>query len=337
MSNHPIQGPLAVGDAIRSLLQDTNREALYDRIGNENAWFTPDQLEHALQHWANLLSEEKLQAWWEAESIVPTLHPQKIGIIMAGNIPLVGLHDLIAVLITGHHALVKCASSDSILLPYLIKSAIATFPSLQQSITWVDKLTDAQAVIATGSDNSARYFKQYFGHLPHIIRKNRNSVAIISGFETEDALTPLKEDIARYFGLGCRSISHVLIPEAYQPTNILRMFDNELSLSNHHKFFNNFEYHYAIHLLNRTPHYTNNVLLMTESASLASPIGMIHYSRYRNRSHLDEIIQQWGNQVQVIVAADAWYPGSLAFGESQHPSLTSYADGINTIAWLMSH
>ncbi len=333
---HPtLLGALALGDAIRDLLQNPERDALYSRIGHQNAWFTTENLEHALSHWASLLQEAPLIAWWEAESIVKTPVLKKIGIVMAGNIPLVGLHDLLAVWITGHHAVVKCASNDDILLPYLVKKATEKQPSLTENITWAEKLTDADAVIATGSDNTARYFKQYFGHLPHIIRKNRNSLAIISGFESDEALAPLKEDLIRYFGLGCRSVSHVLIPEDFDPTRIIKLLDNELSLVHHHKYFNNFEYHYAIHLLNRTPHYTNNVVLMTESDSLASPLGMLHYSRYSTRASLDEKIKAWGDQIQVTVSADSWFPGSIPFGTSQQPGLTTYADGVNTISWLL--
>lgn len=330
-----LPGPLAIGDAIRQLLQSPDRESLFARIGHENPWFTPENLAHALQHWANILSENLLIDWINHEQVVPAANPKKIGLIMAGNIPLVGLHDLLAVLITGHHAVVKCASTDALLLPYLIDKAIQLKPSLANSITWAEKLSDTEAVIATGSDNTARYFKQYFGHLPHIIRKNRNSVAILSGFETDEVLQPLKEDIIRYFGLGCRSVSHILIPDDFDPTRVIKLLDNELSLVHHHKYFNNFEYHYAIHLLNRTPHYTNNVVLMTESDSLASPLGMLHYSKYASRVELDQKIKAWGDQIQVMVAADSWYPGSLPLGSSQQPGLSTYADGINTVKWLM--
>ncbi len=336
MAHDPLNAILAIGDAIRNLLANPDKATLYQRILNENGWFTPENLDHALFHWQQLLQEKPLLQWIEKEAISSSQNPRNVGVIMAGNIPLVGLHDVVAVLITGNHAQVKCASNDTILLPYLVEEACKAVPELQNLVAWVERLSDADAVIATGSNNTARYFYQYFGHLPHIIRKNRNSVAVLSGFESEEALQLLKEDLIRYFGLGCRSVSHVIIPEDFDPTRILRMLDNELSLVHHHKYFNNFEYHYAIHLLNKVPHFTNNVVLMTENESLSSPLAMLHYTKYRNREHLDERLQLWKNQIQIILSDNGWYPGSIPFGQSQMPSLTDYADGINTVDFLKS-
>lgn len=255
---------------------------------------------------------------------------KRIGIIMAGNIPLVGFHDLLCVVLSGNIAVCKLSSSDNTLIPEIIRLMSNYFPEINERIELkVGKIGEIDAVIATGSNNSTLYFEQYFGKYPHIFRKNRTSVAVLTGNESEGELKALGEDIFTYFGLGCRNVTHLLVPEGY---NFDAFFKNIVSFGDvihHKKYGNNYDYNKAVYLMNQLVLLDNNFILLRETDELHLPLAMLHYHFYKNQKELDNYLEQHADSIQVIVGKN-----HLEFGKAQTPTLMDYADGIDTMKWL---
>ncbi|MBT8282488.1 MAG: acyl-CoA reductase, partial [Muriicola sp.] len=270
-----------LGEFLRNFRPSENTEnGEYDELRevlrqarHKNGWFSEENLHHALTAWGELLTPENLKTWISSYPL-QDVTAKEIAVIMAGNIPLVGFHDLLSVLITGHTAMVKMSSNDRDLLPYLTRKLTAFEPQLEGRVKFAEGiLKDFDAVIATGSDNTSRYFEYYFGHKPHIIRKNRNSVAVLQGDETQETLKVLGEDIFRYFGLGCRSVSKLFIPEAYDFKDFFEAIEPYKSLIDHHKYHNNYDYNKAVYLMSEFPFLDNGFLLLKPDENYASPIG----------------------------------------------------------------
>jgi hypothetical protein len=315
-------------------LSDDEREDLYRRAEAQNRWFTHREIAAAFDAWQDLLTEEKLQAWLQGYHLGEMPNPKSIGIMMAGNIPAVGFHDLMAVLLVGHKAYVKLSSSDAVLMGWIIRNLQEIEPRF--SITIEELLRAKDAYVATGSDNSARYFEYYFGRYPSIIRKNRTSVAILNGDENESDLQALGRDIFQYYGLGCRNVSKLYVNDT---DNILRLLDaveKYKYVADNHKYFNNYEYNKSIYLVNREPHLDNGFLLVRESEGLVSPISVVYYEIYSDEHALKNRLSEVSDKIQCILSKDAWYPKSLPFGEAQCPALDDYADGVDTISFLRS-
>jgi hypothetical protein len=306
------------------------------KASQTNPWFKPEFVTEALFGIQMMLQPDKLKQWVN-DNLVPE-RPEKskiIGLVMAGNIPAVGFHDLLCVLISGHHALVKLSSTDDILIPALVSELCRIEPGFSGMVTFTDRqLKDFDAVIATGSDNTARYFEYYFSAYPHIIRKNRTSIAIINGTETDEELCRLSDDIFLYFGLGCRSVSKVFLPEKYDPRKLLPAFEKYADLKNHSKYFNNYEYNKAIMLINREEHYDNGFLLLKPSPNLASAVSVLHYEHYHSYTDLIQRISEDSDKIQVIVSASEFVLESVPFGRSQYPLVDDYADKVNTLGFL---
>ena len=301
-----------------------------EKAGYENGWFIPEFVDSAVENIAkSYLSSEKLVAWTD-ENHVPdsTNSPKKVGLIMAGNIPLVGFHDWLSVFISGHYAVVKPSSRDSVLISHVAGKIAAWDPAAANRTEFADMLKGCDAYIATGSNNSSRYFEYYFSRYPHIIRKNRTSVAILNGKETADELEGLADDVYLYFGLGCRNITKIYVPEGYDFVPMLEAFRKYGFLSDHHKYKNNFDYNLALHLLNKKYYMTNGSLLLVEEPALFSPISQLNYEYYTEADKLTESLRNSG-QVQSISGR-----GFVPFGQSQYPGLADFADGINTLAFL---
>lgn len=254
---------------------------------------------------------------------------------MAGNIPLVGLHDLLAVLACGHHAVVKPSSDDALLMQKVMDMLFEIAPELRQKITLTERMHGIDALIATGSNNSSRYFEHYFKHLPHIIRKNRNSVAVLSGQETAEELAALGEDIFAYYGLGCRSVSKLFVPKHYvfdqlfEQTEVYRE-----RMNGNTRYANNLDYNLALLLVNREPHLTNHLLILREAAGLGSPISVVFYENYSDEAALIKQLQSLEEALQCIVSRPLAGVTTIPFGKSQQPALWDYADGINTLEFL---
>lgn len=308
---------------------------LIDSAPNHNAWFTVDEVKRSLSALREMLDKDALEKWFE--QIIITTTPKKIGLILAGNIPLVGFHDVLSVLATGNVALIKVSSSDAQLIPALLKELIAIEPLLSDRIVYVERLKDFDAIIATGSNNTSRYFDYYFGKVPNIIRKNRNSVAVLDGQETEEEIELLGHDIFDYFGLGCRNVSKIYLPEGYEIEKFFRPLEEPFKhVFNHFKYNNNYDYNKSIYLVNMVQHFDNGFLLLKEDKGLSSPLAVLYFEKYSNLQELNEQLNAETENIQCIVTHTTIQPelGTVQFGQSQHPSLSDYADNVNTIDFL---
>ena len=292
-------------------------------------------MQHSISSWAEALTEDNLNKWLANYTITEESN-KNIGIILAGNIPLVGFHDFLSVLITGNNVLVKTSSNDQHLIKFLAKYLISIDNRLQNKITFVEgKLEGFDAVIATGSNNTSRYFEYYFKKKPSIIRKNRNSVAVLNGKETTEDLIALGEDIFRYFGLGCRNVSKLYIPKNYN----FDLFFNSIfcykELINNHKYANNYDYNKAIYLMSEYKFLDNGFFIVKEGNEMHSPISTINFEYYDNVSILKEKIYLEDDNIQCIVS-NIEFKGKVNFGETQNPSLNQYADNIDVMRFLLT-
>lgn len=299
----------------------------------QNPWFTEASIAAALKAWEHALQPISIEKWLVNYQCTKT--PKRIGLILAGNIPFVGLHDLLCVLVSGHKAVIKTASDDTPLMRWVISLLVEAHPAWGEQVEFTEKMTGIDAIIATGSNNSSRYFEYYFKNIPHIIRKNRNSVAVLTGNETEADLVALGQDVFDYFGLGCRNVSKVYLAAGFDPTSLLAAWEPyRANLLQHNRYFNNFEYHLALLMVNRVKHFTNNALILLESEHMASPVSMLHYQFYANTEVLEKEIAGQIDQIQCVLSANGQFMGSLPFGQSQQPQLWEYADGVDSLAFL---
>ena len=302
---------------------------------SHNGWYTPENVYFSIQSWAKALTEENLNQWLSTYKFVPK-DPKNIGLILAGNIPLVGFHDFLSVLITGNNVLIKTSSNDQFLLPFLAKYLIAIEPEFSSIITFVEgKLENFDAVIATGSNNTARYFEYYFKDKPSIIRKNRNSVAVLNGEESKQQLVALGEDIFRYFGLGCRNVSKIFVPKGYSFNAFFEAIFEYQDVIHYEKYANNYDYNKAVFLMSNFKLLDNGFLTIKEDSSYASPISSIFYEFYDAIEDLQIRLQTENEQIQCIVSNDL-VENSIAFGQTQKPNLWDYADNVDTISFLLT-
>ena len=306
--------------------QDFNELILKQK--HYNGWFTEDMVRKSLLSLGSLLSEKDLKTWTANYNFAET--PSTVAVIMAGNIPLVGFHDFLSVLISGHKILVKLSSDDLYLLPRLASFLSVFEPDLKDRIQFSEgKISDFDAVIATGSDSSATYFEQYFSKFPHIFRSNRTSIAILTGKESKEDIEFLARDIFDYYGRGCRNVSHLILPDGYNMNKVFEGIVIMGDIINNKKYGNNYDYNKAVHLLNQESLLDNNFVLLKESKELFSPLGMLHYHFYKNNDELNAYLNKNEDYVQCIVGRDY-----LPFGSSQQPGLSDYADGVDTLKWL---
>jgi hypothetical protein len=302
---------------------------------SHNGWYTPEQVYFSIQSWAKALKQENLDKWLSAYDI-DTVKPKKIALILAGNIPLVGFHDFLSVLITGHSVLVKTSSNDQHLLPFLAKYIIAVEPEFAAKITFVEgKLENFDAVIATGSNNTARYFEYYFKDKPSIIRKSRNSIAVLNGTETKEQLSALGEDIFRYFGLGCRNVSKLFVPKGYTFDAFFEAIFEYQDVIHYEKYANNYDYNKAVFLMSNFKLLDNGFLTLKEDKSHASPISSVFYEFYDNIVDLQTRLKSEDEQIQCIVSNNL-VENSIIYGETQNPQLWDYADNVDTITFLLT-
>lgn len=303
---------------------------------NSNSWFTADEVKRAMQALHNMLNQEDLEAWFKGISLSGT--PKKVGLILAGNIPMVGFHDVLCVLATGNIALIKLSSSDDKLLPALLSELIKIEPLLENQIIYTERLKDFDAIIATGSNNTSRYFDYYFGKVPNIIRKNRNSVAVLTGHETPEEIALLGHDVFDYFGLGCRNVSKLYIPGGYDMKHFFGPVEHFKDIANHFKYNNNYDYNKSIYLVNLAEHFDNGFLLLREDKSLSSPLAVLYFERYSSLDEMEEILAAQAENIQCVVSTADLKAGVsvLGFGQSQSPKLWDYADNVDTIGFLMS-
>ena len=317
------------------LFNDAERfSAIFAQAEQQNSWFTQHNLTFARATWATTLSEANIKRWLSTYELSEPQNIKKILLIMAGNIPLVGFHDLLCVWVSGHKALVKLSSEDKLLLPFIVEQLRDLIPEWAEAVTFSDeKVTDFDAVIATGSNNTARYFEYYFGKKPHIIRKNRNSVAVLTGKETQEELTALGKDIFQYYGLGCRSVSKLFVPENYSFDTFFQAIYAYRDIINEQKYANNYDYNKAVYLMSLYKLLENGFLILKEDKSYASPIATLFYEYYTDTEALKKQLITDTEQIQCIVAKGL-LPDEIAFGNTQIPQLWEYADNVDTLKFL---
>jgi hypothetical protein len=309
---------------------------IFDKAEQQNSWFTRANVIFAFKSWSEALSENNVQQWLSQYQLPQTTSPKKILIIMAGNLPLVGFHDLLCVLVAGHKAIVKLSSDDRVLLPYLITQIRTFAPEWAEAVAFTDdKVTEYDAVIATGSDNTARYFEYYFGKKPHIIRKNRHSVAVLTGEETPEELQNLGKDIFLYYGLGCRSVSKLFVPQGYDFDLLFQAIYPYKDIIEEQKYANNYDYNKAVYLMSLYKLLENGFLLLKEDEHYGSPIATLFYEYYTNKEALKKKLETDREKIQCVVGHN-FIDGEIPFGQTQTPKLWDYADGVNTLTFLLN-
>ncbi|WP_215222784.1 acyl-CoA reductase [Echinicola shivajiensis] len=325
---------VALGKRIDAL-PEYELDELAFRAENNNNWFTTDQVKLALQALVKMLDEAVLNEWIGNYEISDHPMSKKVGVMMAGNIPAVGFHDLMVVLLTGHNAHVKLSSTDQVLIKWLVRELSELAPELAKRVVFEEMLKGMDAYIATGSDNSARYFEYYFGKYPSVIRKNRTSVAVLDGSESKVDYKELAKDIFQYFGLGCRNVSKIYLPDEQQLQGFLDAIEGYHFMLSHHKYLNNYDYNKSIYLVNGERHLDNGFLLCKQSEDLVSPVAVLYYEVYQDKEALKQKMDAQEEKIQCIVSKGAWYPSSFEFGQAQTPSVGDYADHVDTVAFLM--
>jgi hypothetical protein len=315
-------------------LTDEELETLCRRVENSNSWFSPAQTKSALEGLELFLNRESIEEWVGKYPVGTVKEPKSVGVLMAGNVPAVGFHDFMSVLMSGHQVHAKLSTGDGVLMQWLAGELIKIAPGFSGFISFEPMLKGKDAYIATGSDNSARYFEYYFGKYPNIIRKNRTSVAVLTGNETAEDYRALGKDVFQYFGLGCRNISKVFIKEESQLNSFLDAIENFSDVINHHKYRNNYDYNKSIYLVNQQPHLDNGFLLLTQGEGLVSPISVLYYGLYENDEDLKKQLAGQKDKIQCVVSKDGQWEESLPLGEAQCPGLEDYADNVDTMEFL---
>ena len=323
---------VALGQRLASISPD-ELLALAARARNQNAWFDEPSVRAAVAGIGHLLAEAPLRHWAARYPAEPTTQHQ-IGVVMAGNIPMVGFHDLLCVLLSGHVLLTKLSAEDTVLMSWLLEELTRLEPRFADRVQVLPRLNAADAFIATGSDNTARYFEFYFGKKPHLIRRNRTSIAVLTGQETGEELARLGPDIFQYYGLGCRNVSKLFVPTGYSFVPLLDALQTCEGVLNHHKYNNNYDYNKSILLVNRVPHFDNGFLLLTPDPKLVSPISTVYYAEYTSEIDLVDQLTDVAAQTQCVVSAGGRFAGSLPFGQAQSPGVGEYADRVDTMEFL---
>ena len=329
---------IALIQFLKSYFNDSSNkekiELFIERAKNENAWFSDYLIRHAMQSIENQFFDH--DKWTDFFKIngEPSPSTKIVGLVLAGNLPAVGLHDILMTLASGNEAWIKPSSQDKALIELYV-TAIKEFDS-SIPIKMVDRLQGIQAVIATGSDFSGGYFAHYFAQMPHIIRKNRSSMAILNGQERDSDFVGLARDIFTYYGLGCRNVSTLAVPKNYDLVPLFDVLTKETWVLDHSKYSNNFQYHRTLFLLNQIPHYDLGNLLVTENEALVSPVGVLYIHRYEQPADLSAWIKLHEDKIQCKVSLSNDIQEAIAFGMSQEPGLADFADGINTYDFLIN-
>ena len=330
--NRLIELFIELGKRIQNLSED-DRMRWKKEAEVYNKWFTEDNVEKALEGIVFMLQKENLEKWLGNYSL-PVLNTKRIGVVMAGNIPMVGFHDLLCVLLSGHSLKAKLSSEDSVLMKKIIAELISIEPLLEKRIEVVERMSAIDAIIATGSDNTAKHFDYYFSKIPRIIRRNRVSVAVLTGNETKEELALLGTDMLQYFGLGCRNVSKLYIPKTMTLNQIYEAIEPWKHVADSVKYGNNYDYNRSVFLLKSILHLDNGFLLAIESEELVSAIAVFYYEKY---SSLDEVkvkLREQEDKIQCIVSSDGVIENAFPFGSAQLPYPWNYADGVDTIKFL---
>jgi len=337
MSKYHIDKIINTFSALGDILSHPDAE-LSNIINNQshyNAWFTPENVEKAVKSIGKMLNRADLATWLSHYQLNDG-EPKKVGLILAGNIPLVGFHDILCVLASGNYALIKLSSQDNRLIKFVLQKLAELDDEIAKRFSYVEKLENFDAVIATGSNNTSRYFEYYFGKVPNIIRRNRNSIAVLTGNETTEQLHELGHDVFDHYGLGCRNVSKILVPEGYNFDHFFQSIQDYEPIIHHHKYNNNYDYNKSIYLVNGDEHLDNGFLLLKKDEKLTSPLSVLFYDTYSDLQQAQESINNDSGNIQCVVSEAKLDIKNqvVAFGESQEPKLWDYADGVDTMAFL---
>jgi len=321
---------------LRDFLAKHENDAVWQQKKHEaeikNPWFTQVNISKSIDTWVAALDKDS-ETWLAGYNLPQAFSAQTLGIIMAGNIPLVGLHDLLCGVLCGYRVRIKASSDDEVLIKYLVERWMAANPELMGRIEFSDNFKGLDAAIATGSNNSGRYFDYYFRHIPHLLRGHRNSVAVVSDDASESELTALGVDIFTYFGLGCRNVTHLLLPQGFDMVRLFYAWETFADLIHHHKYSNNYYYHRALLLMNLDKHLDNGFVILKETADVYAPVGMLGYHFYNSVSDIEGYLKEKENEIQVVTG----YHSAVGFGQAQNPGLLDFADHTDTIKWLLEH
>ncbi len=324
-----------LGKVLASKNKEENEVYLYAKA--KNPWFTIDFIQAAFDALLEaFLNKEALEKWL---SNYPLNHTssKKVGLIVAGNIPLVGLHDIICAYFSKHQILLKLSSKDDVLMNYFMKELALLDPSVNTQFTMSDSLKNIDAIIATGSNTTHQYFEYYFKNIPKILRKNRNSIAVLHGNESAEELTALADDVCMYFGLGCRNVSCLFVPKDFDITKLFPHFEKYSYMKNHVKYMNNYDYNRTLLLMNSIPHLSNDYIILQESLELSSRLAVLHYNYYASIEEINQYIQTHQEEIQCVVSGQKGLQcATVNYGESQRPSLSQYADNIDTLQFLIN-
>ncbi|MGN7707113.1 acyl-CoA reductase [Chryseobacterium sp. 22543] len=339
-TENQVLGLIKLSDYIKAFLakkpedrneDDVDIELLLKRSEIENPWFTIDNQKFALQQWADLLTDENIKNWLGNYSTSKI--SKRVGLILAGNIPLVGFHDVMSVVLSNHIPVIKLSSKDKYMVPFLLKKW-NEFSNENVVFEFVERLENFDAVIATGSNNTARYLEYYFKNHLSIIRKNRTSIAVLKGDETEAELQLLAKDIFQYFGLGCRNVTRIFIPQDFVIDRLFESFVGFQDIINHNKYANNYDYNRAVYLLNQDKFWDNNFVMLKEDDKLFSPLSVINFSRYESLDDVKTFIAENEENIQCVVSKEELGLNAIRFGEAQNPGLDTYADNVDTMKFL---
>ncbi len=340
LNEYKISGLEKLGEFIQNFLKNDDEHYnekeerlayLMKRSEIENPWFTQENQRYNLEQWASLFTKNNIENWLSKYQLSNS--SKRVGLILAGNIPLVGFHDIISVILSNHIPIIKLSSKDRLVLPFLLE-LWNQFSNSEIEYHIVEKLENFDAVIATGSNNTARYLEYYFKDNLSIIRKNRTSVAVLKGDESDAELQLLANDIFRYYGLGCRNVTRILIPNDMKLDRLFENFINYKDVINHNKYANNYDYNRAIYLLNQDQFWDNNFVLLKDDEKLFSPLSVINFSRYNTLEEAKKFLEINKDEIQTVVAKPELGLESIGFGETQNPSLDTYADNVDTMAFL---
>jgi hypothetical protein len=300
-----------------------------------NSWFTEEQVKHSLTAWAGALGKKQIADWLKSYPNAGSGQAKEVGAIMAGNIPLVGLHDALCVLLAGHRLNAKLSSKDQVLMKWVLSALAVLEPAWKDTIRLTEKLNNIDALIATGSDNSARYFEYYFREKPKIIRKNRTSAGILSEEVNEDQLAALAKDVFTYFGMGCRNVGKLYLPQSFDLDRLFKAFYPYREYINHHSYANNYDYNKAVYLMNKIELRENGFLLMKEDAGLHAPLAVLFYERYNKVEEVMSNLKEKEDQLQLIVSDRPLPIETVLPGEAQKPAIDDYADKVDTMQFLI--
>lgn len=326
------------GDKLKTAMDKPDYASIFSMAESSNHWFTQSNIKKSIVAITSCYTDRaKIEKWIGAYKLPENSNPKILGLLLAGNIPFVGIHDIISGFIAGHKMYLKYSDKDSYLMPFFVKLITEQDSNAEMYFTEVERMNDIDMVIATGSNNTARYFDYYFGKMPNIIRKNRVSVAVLNKNTSMEELKMLGEDVFSYFGLGCRNISKIYLPKGYKIEKIMEAFEDWKEWVLHNKYKNNFDYNYAIYLLNKVKFFTNGSLITLEDESIYSRISCLHFSYYDDIENIQSELIGLRDQLQCIVSnVELPKLDTVEFGATQAPELWDYADGVDTMDFLIS-